>query len=138
MRGDLNKLTKIEREVYTRTHMILDRVCENKKAARPGSYFVLAHNSDPKYKDTIKYFIVSSYQSTIEIKLRALSKLGLSSDTPANLTHKGKTIPENFMPISHLNFGMTEMHFIHLSVAAQLYGGMMQGLCSSICGEAQV
>ena len=125
MRNDLNKLTKIEREVYTRTNIILDRVCENISGARPGSYFVLAHNSDPKYKDTIKYFIVSSYQSTIEIKLRALSKLGLSSDTPANLIQNGRTIPENFVPISHINFGMTEKHFIHLYVATQLSGGMM-------------
>ena len=107
---------------------------ENKPGARTGSYFILAHNCDPKYKDTTKYFTMSSNLSTVEVKLRALSELGLSSDTPANLTHKGKTIPENSVPISHLNFGMTEMHFIHLSVAAQLYGGMMQGLCSSICG----
>ena len=127
MRSDLNKLAKMKREVYTRTHMVLDRVCENKKAARPGSYFILAHNSDPKYKDTIKYFIVSSYQSTIEIKLRALSKLGLSSDTPANLIQNGRTIPENSVPISQIDFGMTEMHFIHLYVAAQLSGGMGQG-----------
>ena len=73
----------------------------------------------------------------VEVKLRTLSKLGLSSDTPANLTHKGKTIPENSAPISHIDFGMTEMHFIHLSVAAQLYGGMMQGLCSSMCDEPE-
>ena len=127
MKSDFNKLTQIEREVYTRTYTVLDKVCENKKAARPGSYFVLAHNSDPKYKDTIKYFIVSSYQSTIEIKLRALSELGLSTDTPANLIQNGRTIPENSVPISQIDFGMTEMHFIHLYVAAQLSGGMGQG-----------
>ena len=132
MKSDLNKLTKIEREDYTRTNMILDRVCENISGARPGSYFILAHNCDPKYKATIKYFIVSSKLSMIEIKLHALSELGLSSDTPANLTYKGRKIPENYVPMSDINFGMIEKDFIHLYIGAHLPGGMMQGFFSKI------
>ena len=137
MRNDLNKLTKIKREVYTRTYKVLDRVCESIPDARPGSYFILAYNCDSQFKDTIKYFIVSSHQSTIEVKLRALSELGLSSDTPANLTHKGRVMPDDSVPMSHRNYGITEKDLIHLNVGSYLPGGMMKRVFNKILGRSR-
>ena len=72
--------------------------------------------------------------STVEVKLRSRIVLGLNADTPVNLMHQGKVIPDDGTPMSHRNYGMSEMDIFHLYVGASLSGGMMQGLCSSICG----
>ena len=75
--------------------------------------------------------------STVEVKLRSRKVLGLSAETPVNLMHQGKVISDDGAPMRHINYGMTEKDIVHLYVDAHLLGGMMQGLCSTICGEEQ-
>ena len=64
--------------------------------------------------------------------MRCRIELGLSADTPISLTHEGSVIPEN-RALSPKTFMKTEKDNYHLHVEAHLPGGMMQGLCSSMC-----
>ena len=84
MKSVLNKLEKIETQEYARKHMHMDRLCANQ---RTESYFIVAHNSDPKYEGTKRYFTMPSNLSTVEVKLRSRKVLNLSADTPVNLMH---------------------------------------------------